>query len=214
MQNWFSTVAEGFWTVWFEFNSYQLLWKETIWNQTQLSLIRQESVDGIWTLLVFRERNVTQTCKASLVLEFLIQVLVPVVVDRAAFLQPILSKWYGWLLTWKWRHFWYNDGHGNFQTLHHIKYMSAVLGFGIVHTNKPFLFWYLQELVAVRDPPSFYLDKLKAHMTMKGSKVNKSWLKMSKVVVLPWGWGCGMKIWTNVGPYHEYSVALYISYQH
>jgi len=30
-----------------------------------------------------------------------------------------------------------------------------------------------QELVAVRDPPSFYLDKLKAHMTMKGSKNKK-----------------------------------------
>ena len=29
-----------------------------------------------------------------------------------------------------------------------------------------------QELVAARDPPNFYLDKLKARMTMKGSKVS------------------------------------------
>lgn len=31
-----------------------------------------------------------------------------------------------------------------------------------------------QELVAARDPPQFYLDKLKARMTMKGSKVGVS----------------------------------------
>lgn len=35
--------------------------------------------------------------------------------------------------------------------------------------------YVLQELVAARDPPNFYLDKLKAHMTMKGSKVCYIW---------------------------------------
>ena len=49
---------------------------------------------------------------------------------QGSFLSPLLSKWY----------YLYNDGHGKFQILHHIKYMSAVLVFGITNTNKPVLF--------------------------------------------------------------------------
>ena len=152
--------------------------------------------------LVFREWNVTYASKASLMLEFLIQVIVKVCSREAEFCSP----------------FYPNDMHDYLHGSGNVfcTFMATVIfrpcitwnicklywskHHLITNTNKPFLFCYLQELVAVRDPPSFYLDKLKAHMTMKGSKVNKSWLKMSKAVVQPRGWDYGMKCEWMVGP--------------